>query len=432
MHHLTARRLTALSLALLTALSLSFGPGALAATTWPAPSSAIVGVRADSAPSFSGSAALQHVNELSVGIGSRVAGSPAQDSTHQYLTTQLQGMGYQTVLQSFPITAYQDRGSKLTLGGALGQSVSANTLVYSAAGAVEAELVEAGLGRPEDYEDANASGKIALVTRGDIRFADKVDAAAKAGVLAVIIANNVPGSFNGSLIGMSAIPAVGVSQEDGAVLRQAIRAGGATIRVEVNATSAQSTGANVVATRAGGPKTLVIGAHIDSVAAGPGANDNASGTATALELARVLASRPTPYTVQVVGFDAEEVGLVGSSYFVSQLSDAEKQAIIAMLNFDMVGVGTESRAGGTDSLVRLAQAAGAQEGVSVGQLGDGLGGASDHASFMRAGIPALFVYRSNDPNYHSPNDRFEYVDAANLQIAGNLALDVIAALERGE
>ena len=58
-------------------------------------------------------------------------------------------------------------------------------------------------------------------------------------------------------------------------------------------------------------------------------------------------------------------------------------------------------------------------------------GASDHASFARAGIPSLFIYRSNDPNYHSPNDRAEYVNPANLQIAGDLALDVITGLERG-
>ena len=81
---------------------------------------------------------------------------------------------------------------------------------------------------------------------------------------AVIIANNQPGNFNGSLIGMSSIPVVSVSQDDGSTLRQAIRAGGATVRIEVNATNAQSTGHNVVATRPGGPQTLVIGGHIDS------------------------------------------------------------------------------------------------------------------------------------------------------------------------
>ncbi|MGE3910289.1 MAG: M28 family metallopeptidase, partial [Chloroflexota bacterium] len=198
----------------------------------------------------------------------------------------------------------------------------------------------------------------------------------------------------------------------------------------VDASIQESTGVNVIATRAGGPQTLVIGGHIDSVAAGPGANDNASGTAVVLELARVLAQRETQYTLKFIGFDAEEIGLVGSNYYVNQLSEQERRAIRAMINLDMVGVGTESRVGGTASLVDLAQAAGEQSGLRLGEMGES--GASDHASFIRAGIPALFVYRSNDPNYHSPNDRAEFVDPANLEIAGQLVLDVVDALERGE
>jgi Zn-dependent M28 family amino/carboxypeptidase len=93
-------------------------------------------------------------------------------------------------------------------------------------------------------------------------------------------------------------------------------------------------------------------------------------------------------------------------------------------------VGESSRVGGSESLVRLAQAAATRSGLSLGQLGEG--GGSDHSSFIRAGIPGLFIHRTNDPNYHSPNDKAQYIDPANLQIAGQLALDVVGALERGE
>lgn len=380
----------------------------------------------ENAPSFSGSSALQHVQALADGIGSRVAGSPAQSQTHQYLQARFQELGYQVEIQPFTITAYRDRGSTVVLNG---QAVSANTLQYSAGGAAEGEIVEAGLGTSDDYAAAGVRGKVVLVARGDIRFAEKVDAAAAAGAVAVIVSNNQPGNVNGSLTGASTIPAVTVSQEDGSGLRQAIRAGGATARVEVNASTEQSTGQNVIATRPGGPQTVVVGGHIDSVAAGPGANDNGSGTAVVLELARVMATQPTPFTLTFVGFDAEEIGLVGSQHFVSQLSESERRAIVGMINLDMVGVGTESRVGGTESLVRLAQASAARSGLALGQMGES--GASDHASFIRVGIPGLFIYRGNDPNYHSPNDKAVFVDPANLKIAGDLALDVIAGLERG-
>jgi aminopeptidase YwaD len=433
-------RFTTLLLTLLTTLSLACGPVAnlapaiagasLAGTATDRVPEALTDRWAENAPNFSGASANQHVNALSVVIGSRVAGAPTQAQTHQYLSSQFQSLGYQTTLQPFPIVAYQDRGSSVVLSGGVAPSISANTLQYSVGRAVEAPLAEAGLGKADDFEVANAAGKVAVVTRGETRFADKVEAATRAGAAGVIVVNNQPGNFNGSLISASSIPAVSVSQEDGGVLRRAAREGTGTVRIEVNASTEQSAGANVVATRPGGPRTLVIGGHIDSVAAGPGANDNASGTAVVLELARVMAARPTPYTLTFVGFDAEEIGLVGSNYYVSQLSEAERRSIVAMFNLDMVGVGDASRVGGTDSLVKLAQAEASRTGLTLGLLGDG--GGSDHASFIRAGIPGLFIHRTNDPNYHSPNDKAQYIDPANLQIAGSLVLDVVGALERSE
>ena len=433
------KRVSVVLLALLTTMSLVWGSGGAAAAPERAAAAALVrsvadasprlSAEAESAPTFSGSAANQHVDALSVGIGSRVAGSPVQTRTHDYISARFSGMGYQVQTQPFTINAYQDRGSSVVLAGDAPRPLATNTMQYSTGGVVEAALVEAGLGRDEDFSAVDVRGSVALVTRGETRFADKVEAAARAGAVAIIVVNNQPGNVSGSLVGLSAIPAVSVAQEDGPTL-QATAASSGRVHVAVDASAEQSTGSNVVATLPGGPRTLVIGAHIDSVAAGPGANDNGSGTATMLEIARVMATAPTPYTLTFVGFDAEEIGLIGSTHYVGQLSETERRSIRAMINLDMVGVGTESRVGGTDAMIRLAQSVGTRSGLSLASMGES--GASDHAPFMRAGIPALFVYRSNDPNYHSPNDKAEFIDPANLQLAGQLVLDVIAALERGE
>lgn len=437
-------RLSLLLLALLTSVSLACGSVAVAAPERAVLSEAgrdasalqqqpaaaqPLAPHAENAPTFSGASANQYVDALSVGIGSRVAGSPAQAKTHDYLSARFSELGYQVQLQPFPINAYQDRGSSIELVGATPQSVPANTLQYSGGGTAEAVLVEAGLGRDEDFAAVDVRGNIALVTRGESRFSDKVEAATRAGAVGMIVVNNAPGNVNGSLVELSTIPAVSVSETDGVGLRGAAGRG-ERVRVTVDASAEQSSGSNVIATRPGGPETLVIGAHIDSVAAGPGANDNGSGTAVMLELARVMAAAPTPYTLTFIGFDAEEIGLIGSRHYVSALSEEQQRAIKAMINLDMVGVGTESRVGGTDALVRLAQSVGTRSGLSLTSMGES--GASDHAPFVRAGIPALFIHRTNDPNYHSPNDKAEYIDPANLQLAGQLSLDVIAALERGE
>jgi aminopeptidase YwaD len=380
---------------------------------------------------FSGLEAKLHVDALAVDIGSRPAGSESQARAAQYVLEQLSALGYQTELQPFPITYYDERGASFTVGGALGRSIPINILTYSASGEVEGELVDVGLARPGDFSPAAVGGKIALIRRGEIRFSEKVENVAQAGATAAVIYNNEPNNFNGNAGTATSIPAVSVSQDDGESLLAQLRRGPVTARVAVDVRLEQRTAANVVATKPGGPQTIVIGGHLDSVSAGPGANDNASGTAVMLEVARILAARPTPFTVKFVAFDAEEIGLLGSGHLVQQLSPAERESIRAMLNLDMVGVGDRVLLGGSDDLTRLATGVATGLGQPARPIDSGLNGASDHASFMRAGIPALFVYRSNDPNYHSPNDRAEFVDPANLQFAGDLVLGVLDVLEGG-
>ncbi len=100
---------------------------------------------------------------------------------------------------------------------------------------------------------------------------------------------------------------------------------------------------NVVASLPGTgaePRPLVIvGAHYDSVTAGNGADDNASGTGCILEIAEDIASYERDYDVVFVAFGAEEVGLKGSAYYVSQMSETDKARTVAMVNFDSLAVG---------------------------------------------------------------------------------------------
>lgn len=376
---------------------------------------------------FSGLEAKRHVDVLAGEIGSRPAGSPSQARAAEYIRSQLAALGYQADLQPFRITSFQDRGSALIVA-ALGRPVPAGAMTYSSTGEAEGELVDVGLARPSDVSVAGVGGRIALIQRGETRFADKVDNVERAGAVAAIIYNNQPGSFNGSLASPARIPVISIAQEDGAELVSLLRRGAVAGRVTVDAGVEEGTAANVVATKPGGPQTVYIGGHFDSVPAGPGANDNASGTAVMLELARVLASRPSPYTLKFVAFDAEEIGLLGSAHLVGQLSAEDQRSIRAMINLDMVGVGDQPMFGGSDDLTRLAFSLSSNLGQTPRTLGDGLNGASDHASFIRAGIPAVFFYRADDPNYHSPNDRSELVDPEHLRFAGRVALGFVDAL----
>jgi aminopeptidase YwaD len=133
-------------------------------------------------------------------------------------------------------------------------------------------------------------------------------------------------------------------------------------------------------------------------------------------------------TLRFVLFGAEEIGLFGSRYYVQHLPEAERRAILGDINLDMVGVGDAWRFGGTDDLVQRALGAATDLGLRGLPLHGPMGSASDHSSFLEAGIPALFLYRTEDPNYHTANDRAELVDPDALTQAGAIALKVLDSL----
>ena len=406
-----------------------------APTAVPAPQPTTPALASSLAPrptSFSADRAYADLQHLAVRIGSRVAGSPAQHQAADYLESQYRAAGLQVERQPLTFGAFDDHGSSLEVVAPGRATFQPQTLAYSAGGEVEAELIEVDLARPGDFDPAAVRGKIALAKRGEIRFAQKVANLAAAGARGVVIFNNVQRGFSGSLSSPAQIPTTGISLEEGEQLLDLMKSGPVTVRLKVDATVREGSGDNVVATKPGGPRTVVIGGHYDSVAAGPGANDNGSGTATILEVARVAATRDYPFSVRFVAFEAEEIGLLGSAHYVRQLDDPARAATLAMINLDMVGVGDRLSFGGDAPLVELARRSAAQLGIPAHQLRGNASSASDHASFQAVGIPSLFIYRGEDPNYHTANDRADYVSPDNLAIAGQIVLDLLDALAAGE
>ena len=391
-------------------------------------------LHAQSTTTFSGTAAKQQVDALADQIGSRPAGSAAYDQAVTYAQDQFQHWGVTPSLQTFPLTVYDDRGSQVAVTDNLGNSVqlTADTLQYSVAGQIQAPLVNAGSGQATEFAAIDAHGKVALIQRGVSRFSDKVGNAAAAGAAGVIVFNDSAGRVQGTLAQPEPIPAATISGDAGQQLLTMLGAGPVTATLNVDASTDQRSATNVVAELPGSrPDTVIFTAHLDSVPAGPGANDNGSGSAVVLELAHELSLRSQadrPMTVRFALFGAEELGLDGSQYYVHNLSDAERQLLRADINLDMVGVGTQWRFGGTDDLVQLALGAANDIGQRALPLNGPQSGASDHASFLEAGVPAVFVYRIEDPNYHTAEDVASLVDVDALGQAGEIALRVLDQL----
>jgi hypothetical protein len=193
--------------------------------------------------------------------------------------------------------------------------------------------------------------------------------------------------------------------------------------------------------------TLVVGAHYDHLGLGghgslapdrhephPGADDNASGTATVLEIARALVARRAELTrdVVVVLFSGEEAGLLGSTQFTRTRTDILGDTL-AMLNLDMVGrlrgnrvevLGSETAGEWTPIITA------ACDGEAVGCVpsSDGFG-ASDQAAFYAAGVPVLHFFTGTHADYHKPSDTAGKINAAGAAAVSRVVERVVLALE---
>jgi Zn-dependent M28 family amino/carboxypeptidase len=169
--------------------------------------------------------------------------------------------------------------------------------------------------------------------------------------------------------------------------------------------------------------TLVFGAHYDTVPGSPGANDNATGIAVALALARQLQDVPCRrFDVIVALFDQEEIGLVGSAAFAQALVDAD-EPVISVHTIDQQGWDADG-----DRRIEIERPdAGLLEFYADAsadlpepiELVPTRTGSTDHVSFRAAGFAAVGIteeYVSGDttPHYHAPSDTFDTIDFAYL------------------
>ena len=289
--------------------------------------------------------------------GNRFAGTVGHSRSADYVADQLRAAGYSPTVHTFDYDAFFERTP-----ASLSQiSPSATTytngvefriMTYSGSGDTTAPLaVPSGDSRgcyAADWAGFPA-GAIALVQRGtpagfpggSCTFRIKTDNAQAAGASAILVYNNVPGVVNGTLgaTGLSAIPALGLTQALGQSLAAQVASQPTVMHVRTDTASEVLTTRNILAETAGGdPSNVVmVGAHLDSVTAGPGINDNGSGSAAILETAIQMAKVSPRNKVRFAWWSAEESGLIGSTRYVASLPQAERDRIALYLNFDMVG-----------------------------------------------------------------------------------------------
>ena len=191
--------------------------------------------------------------------------------------------------------------------------------------------------------------------------------------------------------------------------------------------------------------TVVIGAHMDSYGVSPGGNDNGSGSAAVLELARALKGVDLVPTVVLVLFGHEEpMGdgnadhhHYGSRRYVATMASGQKANLAAMISLDMIGYGTTLNIRfmerGPKALVNTLLSYSSRIGGGLVYLRDPSAyGYSDHEPFELAGYPAAWLEWRDDGAYHTSGDTYAHCSATKIQKAGGLVVGFLASLRQAD
>ena len=394
--------------------------------------------------------------------GTRGVGTPGYDASVDYVVKTLRHSGFDVATPEFSARVFHGGKPTVTVGG---KPVEAGALDFSIGtppDGVGGPLVAARAGESPgcnaaEYAGLPVRGAVVLVDRGGCPFTQKEYVAAAQGAAAIIVADNVDEQHMGGTLGPDTdvqIPALAVTRSVGVQLRAQPGPVAITLTVSVQSFTAR----NVIAqTKTGSSSDVVMaGAHLDSVAAGPGINDNGSGVAAVLETAVQLGSSPPVHNAVRFGFwGAEELGLIGSRKYVESLHVDGLKDLALYLNFDMLAspnpgyftydgdqslpadqrgqpVVPEGSAGIERTLVDYLKSSGktAQD--------TSFDGRSDYNGFSVAGVPSGGLFSGAeatmsdeqarlwggaagqpfDPNYHQKTDTLDHIDRTALGING--------------
>jgi aminopeptidase Y len=327
-------------------------------------------------------------------------------ATVDYIYASLAKLGdyYELSNQTFPAVVGSVFEQKLLLGDKEPPSAQAMSLSPPTKNGKQAVFGSLVLANNEgcDVSDypSGVKGSIAFIKRGVCAFGDKSSAAGKAGAIAAVIYNNAPGDFGGTLGAPSKnhIATFGISNEDALPYIKALEKGKTVESSAYLDSNVRETGTtNIIAQTKGGDQQncVMLGGHSDSVDAGPGINDDGTGTLTLLEIATHLVNYEVNNCVRFAWWAGEEEGLLGSDYYVSQLSVEENMKIRLFMDYDMLAspnyayqvynANNKANPVGSEELRVLYTDYYASKGQNFTYIP--FDGRSDYAAFISNGIP---------------------------------------------
>ncbi|KAL6161598.1 hypothetical protein ACJQWK_08153 [Exserohilum turcicum] len=394
--------------------------------------------------------------------GNRAFGLPGYAASVDYMLAKTQNTHFKTWTQDFPALFNRVDSIEFRVSNTSYRVVG---LSYSPSTTPEGLTLPLALGASgpegctnEAYNNLDVKGKIVLVQRGSCpdgtTLAGRMKPAAAAGAAAVIIyasdSANVTGGTLSNPNPKEYVSTGYINLADAEPLVARLRAG-ETVEAYFQQTQVveERITQNVFTeTKDGDPENVImLGAHLDSVQAGAGINDDGSGSTLILEIAKALRKFNVKNKVRFAWWGAEENGLLGSKYYTQNLNATEANNILTYLNFDMVSRGYFGVFDGDGSVYNLTGAPGSAaieklfvehlEGKGINVTAARFTGGSDYQSFMNIGKPVGGLHTgtgvAQDPCYHQACDTIDNPNPETLTINAKAAAHVLSILAtRGE
>jgi len=387
---------------------------------------------------------------LSEDIGSRMSGTAGDRKAIEWVEKHFSSLGLNTEQDRFNTLSWEYGGTTFKAGAPFNTSFPSRAAYYSyptPKEGIKGELVFVGKGTEEEFAAAHVEGKIAMAqaSSADPLFwlGSFSTRAKRYGAIALVVCNGSPVAFTPShSYGRwdhsrgweteypsqnESVPCITIGSTDAMALLHAVGKGGVKAHITVNCVTEPRDGCNVRAFIPGAEKPnerVLIHAHRDDGACS-GANDNGTGTVVVMLLAEIMSGLPRPArTIEFISTGSEE-GI--SDGMVQYIANREKEGklfeAVAGFNIDMVGVGGPPRIvdGGTypdqpdhevkhnKELNDFVEQTGKEIGVHLGHLWGGWG-TPEEGHLNEHGVPAMCIWKADDPNYHSDNEHVDNID----------------------
>ena len=390
------------------------------------------------------SEAYQQLKKATETIGHRATGTENGRIAEEYAANLLRSYGYDVSFQEFTFSGWNRRSLDLKINN---QPIKAVALAHSPANvSLSGELIDLGNGLEEDYKKIGdkVKGKIVFAALGlldgtpkeieNLHRSEKTALAEKYGAKGIILFNRPAGgilltgtaSVTGEII---KIPAINISLEDGLKIKENLSKGKEIAKIEMKNDVGQMKGRNIIAKKIGSKfpnEKIVLGGHLDSWDLATGSIDNGVGSFSVMDIARTYKklNLQNDRTIEFVLFMGEEVGLIGSKYYVNQaLKDGSINQIKAMSNMDMTTNPKSYYSTMESNLPILTDYANdVQKVIPDFKLKTfaSVDLHSDHQPFMLQGVPIIGLSDSQFTKgalncYHANCDTFDYVEEVGLK-----------------